>query len=190
MTRHATYQRSVDLVHITSPEVGMEMIASGAYRSFNNFGHYDGGMNFCGVLGQVPNTHPKGQGARLHCKWDGPVSVPLPPAAYDYHTPNVLFDFNGSGQHYQNKDPRYFLPYGSAVQVLKLECDPMQLEDYYLSRSRWWKKVRFKYGSTAYRRKQLQSLLDYCNQKCAEGFVHIRVERGHPTVSDCGEFFR
>lgn len=116
MTRYATFIRSINLRRITSPSIALEVIASGVFRSLNDVAPYDGGMNFFGVLGKTPNTQPK-KGARMHCKWYGPVSIPLPYGSHDYHAPNVLFDFNGSGQHYQDNDPRYFLPYGSTIQL-------------------------------------------------------------------------
>lgn len=33
--------------------------------------------------------------------------------------PNILYDFNGSGQHFDNPDPRYLLPVGSTGLILK-----------------------------------------------------------------------
>ena len=33
--------------------------------------------------------------------------------------PNILYDFNGSGRHFDNLDPRYLLPVGSKGLILK-----------------------------------------------------------------------
>ncbi len=33
--------------------------------------------------------------------------------------PNVLYDFNGSGQHFDNPNPRYLLSIGSTDLILK-----------------------------------------------------------------------
>lgn len=109
----------IKLIHITSPENALSMISEGAYCTGNNPGHYDAGMNFLGVLGEYKNTQPKKRGALVHCEWHGKVSAPFSYDQYNYHTPDILFDFNGSGLHYRNNDPRYFLPYGSSGLIVK-----------------------------------------------------------------------
>ncbi|WP_143566731.1 hypothetical protein [Stenotrophomonas maltophilia] len=189
MTQHKTSYAVIDIYHITSPAVALEMVVSQTFRSHYNFRSYDGGMNFCGVLGRVPNTQPVGSGARLHCKWDGLVSEPLSPESYDYHTPNVLFDFNGSGEYCRNNDPRYFLPYGSMIQVSGVECDPSALHDYYLSRSPFFRKSMYRFRSKEYQCAELQSLLDYYNEQCAAGGVKLEIQRGPPTFTRGGGFF-
>lgn len=75
-------------------------------------------MNLLGVLGETSNTCPLERGAELICTWTGLVSDPVRYDEYGVHTPNVLFDFNGSGPHHSNNDPRYFLPIGSQGIVL------------------------------------------------------------------------
>jgi len=101
----------------------------------NNPGHYDAGMNFLGVLGEYANTQPT-RGSKIYLKWHGKVSDPLPYYSYNYHTPNILFDFNGSGNHYPNNDPRYFLPYGSTGLVVK----KIELEGWFDEEDlvEWW----------------------------------------------------
>jgi hypothetical protein len=46
------------------------------------------------------------------------VSGPLRHDAYGANAPSVLHDFNGSGRHFENNGPRYFLPFESAGLVL------------------------------------------------------------------------
>lgn len=119
-------QTTTDIIHITSPENALSIIIKKAYTTYNNPGHYDAGMNFLGILGEHNNTHPTSRGSKIHCEWLGKVSCPLPYNATSYHTPNILFDFNGSGYHYPNNDPRYFLPYdseGLIVRKVELEKD-------------------------------------------------------------------
>lgn len=113
-----------NLIHITSPDRALNIIFNGSYFTNKPFKNYDAGMNFLGELGEYANTQPT-RGSKIHCEWHGSVSKPLPYDAYDYHTPNVLFDFNGSGEHFPNNDPRYFLPYGSENLVIK----SIELED-------------------------------------------------------------
>lgn len=111
------------LIHITSPERALNIIRMRTYSTNNNFGHYDAGMNFLGVLGEYSNTQPT-RGAKIYCEWHGATSNPLPFSAYDCHVPNILYDFNGSGNHFYNNDPRYFLPYDSnGVVVKKIELE-------------------------------------------------------------------
>jgi hypothetical protein len=105
---------TVEIKHITSPIIALAIVLSRRYSSFNNPGSYDCGMNFLGALGEYANTQPTVRGATLVCTWKGNVSVPLPWEFRPSNTPNVLYDFNGSGLHYQNNDPRYILPYGSS----------------------------------------------------------------------------
>ena len=74
-----------DLIHVTSPERALNIIREGAYITDNNPGHYDAGMNFLGVLGEYANTQPT-RGAKIHFKWHGEVSDPLPYDACNYLT--------------------------------------------------------------------------------------------------------
>ena len=80
--------------------------------------NYDGGMNFLGTLG-VPVHQISDRSATLCFEWKGEVSIPR--STYDIADmkPNVLYDFNGSGQHFDNPDPRYLLPIGSTGLILK-----------------------------------------------------------------------
>lgn len=108
-----------NLKHITRPEIALKIADTGTFVSHGSNGHYDGGMNFIGVLGQNQNTQPRGTGATIICEWPGKVSTPLP---YDYpgpKNPNELMDFNGSSQKYSNNDPRYLLPNGSCGLLVK-----------------------------------------------------------------------
>ena len=60
-----------------------------------------------------------------------PVSQPLRYKAFGCRTRNMLYDFNGSGSHFANRDPRYFLPYGSeglVIKAVKLEDEFDKLE--------------------------------------------------------------
>ncbi|MFV7511485.1 hypothetical protein ACNPM2_03720 [Stenotrophomonas geniculata] len=187
MTSHKTYIGSKSIYHICNARAAAEMIITGSYRS-NKIG-YDGGMNFCGVLGPVGNTWPRGRGARLHCKWEGLISVPLPYEAHDYSTPNVLYDFNGSGNHHQNNDPRWFLPYGSTVVITGLECEPERLEEYYLQRSGLIRSWKYRLASPQKRLDYLKSFHEFLNKQCGEGGKKLRIEKGDPTFSNGGDFF-
>lgn len=189
MTSHKTHHGSVAIYHECNPGSAAEMIITGVFRTFNNVGGYDGGMNFCGVLGLVPNTQPVGEGAKLHCLWIGPISESLPPASYNYSTPNILYDFNGSGNHYQNNDPRWFLPYGSVIVIKGIECNPSALEVYYLSHSKWLWRSMYKISNPAKRKRLLQEFYDHLNDLCSAERRTLRIERGHPTRSNGGEFF-
>lgn len=116
---HQTHPMTVThLKHITSPLHALKIVQQREFRSLQNPGHYDAGANFLGVLGLHPNTCPAAKGATLTCTWVGEVSPPLPWSDRDVFTPDVLFDFNGSGRNFQNNDPRYFLPYGSTGLIL------------------------------------------------------------------------
>ena len=119
----------INLTRITSPVLALKMFKEKAYFQSYPQGHYDAGMNFLGVLGQNSNTQPTKRGAKVYFDWDNTtpssVSPPLAPSVTKHHTPNVLFDFNGSGNHFPNNDPRYFLPYGSNGLILKkIELEP------------------------------------------------------------------
>lgn len=125
----------IKLTHTTSLHVALKIVSKREYRTNNNDRHYDAGMNFLGVLGEYHNTQPT-RGAKLHCEWNGKYSSPLKPDAYKYHTPNELFDFNGSGKHFPNNDPRYFLPYGSQnLVVVKIEPENNYDEEALIE---WW----------------------------------------------------
>lgn len=172
----------VQLTHITSPENALRMIAMKSYRSYRNPGSYDAGMNFLGILGEYPNTQPT-RGARMTCEWLGSVSQPLRYDVYNYHTPNVLFDFNGSGKHFRNNDPRYFLPYGSKGLIVKR----IELEDNYDRDSsiEWWVTFLgniypYLYKTRLFQEHLLRGVLNHLretNEKLACQQVAISVQR-------------
>lgn len=173
----------INLVHITSPDRALNIIHSRSYFSKKSSKSYDAGMNFLGVLGEYANTQPI-RGAKIHCEWKGAVSKPLPYTAYDCHTPNVLFDFNGSGVHFTNNDPRYFLPYNSGGLVIKR----IELEDQFNEEALIKKWLEIKGGVHPYLQKikflqkyLLKNSLGYLqdvNKKLASEEVTISVQYG------------
>jgi hypothetical protein len=171
------------IIHITSPDRALNIINLGCYLTKNNPGHYDAGMNFLGVLGEYPNTQPT-RGAKIHCEWNGAVSAPLEYDSYNYHDPNVLFDFNGSGNHFPNNDPRYFLPYGSdGVIVRRIELEDDYNQEEFIKQ---WSKIkgglflflcRFEIFHNFLLKKALKNLQDV-NQRLATNRVTIAVAYG------------
>ena len=80
---------------------------------------YDGGMNFLGTLGEVPVHELTNRSATLCFEWRGEISNPRDTHNITGMQPNILYDFNGSGRHFDNPDPRYLLPVGSKGLILK-----------------------------------------------------------------------
>ena len=80
---------------------------------------YDGGMNFLGLLGEVPVHELGNRSATLCFEWRGEISDPRDTYNITGMQPNILYDFNGSGRHFDNPDPRYLLPVGSTGLILK-----------------------------------------------------------------------
>lgn len=114
----------LEIFHITSPFKAINIAEKRRYKSLNEYGGYDAGMNFIGELGEYRNTQPKGRGAKLHVIWRGEISDPVQFDECNCNRPNVLYDYNGSGEHFPNNDPRYFLPYGSSgLRVTKIEFE-------------------------------------------------------------------
>lgn len=185
MTRGSTMpgRTEPNMMHITAVLVAFEMMESCQYRSFNPVGHYDGGMNFLGLLGETQNTQPSLRGATIICSWLGSRSDPLPPDARSCSQPNLLYDFNGSGDHFQNNDPRHFLPYGSnglVVDEVRVDSDEKLLEGWCAMRGRffqnelilrffgWWLLVMAK--------RHLRDL----NQRCRSGKMILSIVRALP----------
>lgn len=108
-----------NLRHRTYPRLAFIVATSGVFHTGGHDKNYDAGANFLGVLGQKANHQIGDRTATLVCTWCGSVTNPLPYDAYDVHTPDVLHDFDGSGNHFDNEDPRYFLPNGSSGLVLE-----------------------------------------------------------------------
>ncbi|EKO3807989.1 hypothetical protein NTE05_005267 [Vibrio harveyi] len=172
------------LNRITSPVIAMKMIEERTHFANYDNGHYDAGMNFLGVLGENSNTHPTTRGAIVEFEWKGAVSNPLPPSCTVHHTPNVLYDFNGSGNHFQNNDPRYFLPYGSNGLVIK----KVTLEKNYNKQnivSDWcgYKKGKYRFLSKLpFAENMLFSLfkseLDAINKNLSDETITISVRKG------------
>jgi hypothetical protein len=80
---------------------------------------YDGGMNFLGTFGEVPVHELGNRSATLCFEWKGEISEPRDTHNIAGMKPNILYDFNGSGRHFDNPDPRYLLPVGSKGLILK-----------------------------------------------------------------------
>ena len=74
---------------------------------------YDGGMNFLGAFGEVPVYELGNRSATLCFEWKGEISEPRDTHDISGMKPNILYNFNGSGRHFDNLDPRYLLPVGS-----------------------------------------------------------------------------
>ena len=172
---------TVDIKHITSPAIALAIIRSRRYSSFNNPGSYDCGMNFIGSLGEYANTQPSQRGATLHCKWTGSVSVPLPYEFRPHNKPNILYDFNGSGLHYKNNDPRYILPYGSlGLVVNRVEFDTEKdLIDAWLStQGRLIKSLyRIQFMMHSISKRTLREI-DNLNELLQDGTLTIEIVRG------------
>ena len=129
------------LRHRLYPWVALVVSTSGIFHTGGRGKNYDAGANFLGVLGQQANHQIDDRTATLVCKWSGLVTCPLPYDANDVHTPNVLHDFNGSGDHFSNNDPRYFLPNESSGLVLEgieFDNDDELLKGWCLSRNRFF----------------------------------------------------
>ena len=71
---------------------------------------YDGGMNFLGTFGEVSVHELGNRSATLCFEWKGEISESRDTDDIAGMKPNILYDFNGSGRHFDNPDPRYLLP--------------------------------------------------------------------------------
>lgn len=172
-----------NLIHITSPDRALNIIFNSSYSTNKPSKNYDAGMNFLSELGEYKNTQPT-RGCKIHCEWHGCVSKPLPYDAYDYHASNVLFDFNGSGEHFPNNDPRYFLPYGSEKLVIKnIELESIFDEEVLIEK---WLEIKggaypylqkFKFLKS-YLLKQALNYLQEVNEELASEVVTISVQYG------------
>lgn len=93
-------------------------------------GERDGGMNFLGIQGEQKVHELHFRTATLLFEWQGDISPPMREKDYPNVKPNILYDFNGSGNHFPDPEPRYLLPIGSKGLILKsIQIDN---EDYLL----------------------------------------------------------
>lgn len=172
-----------DLKHITSPFHALKIVQQREFRSFQNPGHYDAGANFLGILGLHPNTCPAADGATLTCTWIGEVSAPLHWEDRHVFDADVLFDFNGSGAHFQNNDPRYFLPYGSTGLILNKVQIPSE-DALLLAWSSFEKKiVRWVAERGWFRSQRLVRAhrgLEQINEACSRAEIILPVRRAAP----------
>lgn len=68
--------------------------------------------------------------------------------------PNVLYDFNGSGQHFDNPNPRYLLSIGSTDLILKhvvIYDENELLQIWYLRRNIYHRKYRLMKNTPIFR---------------------------------------
>lgn len=175
-------QRTVAITHITSPYAALKIITGRKFLSCNNYHSYDGGMNFIGVLGQNTNTRPRHHGAKVHCTWVGLVSEPVSWNQYHCDEPNVLYDFNGSGDHFQNNDPRYFLPYrssGLVVNHIEFDDERESLESYISLQDGLGAWLYWHYILRAHLRHLSSRHVSDLQKEMAEGHIKLSIERGN-----------
>lgn len=181
---HPTQPMTVtNLKHITSPLQALKIAQQQEFRSFQNPRHYDAGANFLGVLGLNPNTCPAADGATLICTWVGEVSLPLPWSDRDVFNPGVLFDFNGSGPHFQNNDPRYFLPYGSTGLILNEVQIPSEndlLDAWSMFENKMVRWVADRGWFRSLRLARAHRGLKQINDACSRAEIKLAVRRAFP----------
>ena len=183
-----THQSLKNLRHITSADAALAIIFTRTYRTSFEFGHYDGGMNLLGVQGEFSNslyyTRAPGQehtrAAELVCSWDGLVTQPmtiLDPGAR--RQLNTLFDYDGSGPHFRNNDPRYILPLGSEgirVDQLVIHHERCFIEALY-AKARGFKGWAHRHGRfRQHLADQAQDALNQINTACARGEVTLKID--------------
>jgi hypothetical protein len=161
----------MNIRHKTTPQAALKIaICRQFYCAGRTPLHYDYGMNFLGCLGEVNNHQLYEKTAILVCTWNGKVSVPLPYDALSGRQPNLLCDYDGSGNHFSNKDPRYLLPLGSHGLILnsiEYKDEPEMLEAWLnLKNYKWF--LKWRYGQA---RKAIEDL----NAQCAKGTVKLQV---------------
>lgn len=180
MTHKTTIKKISNLRHITYARTGFLIAQHGFWSNFD-LGHYDAGANFLGVLGEQDNTHPEGKGATLFCTWDGEVSDPLPYDSYHTDKPNVLYDFNGSGPHFENQDPRYFLPYGSKGLILNridFDSEEALLYGYCYLRGAPYSDLYERGERHDAMLAEAKAYRDKLNAQCNDGKIMLSVNRG------------
>jgi hypothetical protein len=161
----------MNIRHKTTPYAALNIAICRQFDcSGRSLGNYDGGMNFLGSLGEVNNHDLHKKTATLSCTWNGKVSAPLPYEACSERQPNLLCDYNGSGNHFTNNDPRYLLPLGSHGLILNSidwEDEAEMLEAWLnLKNYKWFRNWR--YG-------QARKAIRHLNAECAKGAVKLQV---------------
>jgi len=181
MTHPSQLKNVGNIRHITYPLAALRIAKRKTFYSQNNRGSYDGGANFIGVLGETENTHPKGRGAILVCCWIGQVSDPLPHDAYKCDVPDTLYDFNGSGLHFKNNDPRYFLPFDSKDLILccvEFDDDQALLKGWSYMRGGIYAFLYEKELFHKYLLRKAVSEIGQLNAECKKGEIKLSVRRG------------
>jgi hypothetical protein len=85
--------------------------------------YYDSGINFLPNKGEVNNHQIGDRDSYLIFNYSGRISNILPPEAGGYEkAANILYDYNGSQDLFENNDPRYLLRFGSKdLQLIRIE---------------------------------------------------------------------
>lgn len=164
------------LRHITSVFNAFRIAEGREFHSSGSAQSYDGGMNFLGILGEQRNTAPAERGAELVCSWGGDVSDPLHWDVPYKRTPGTLLDYNGSGDVYQNNDPRYLLTVGSAGLIVNevVVHDQKDLIDMVMGEAGGLKRLFYRLFSSRLEGKAVNRLQEL-NRRCADGQVTLQI---------------
>ncbi|MBS7809272.1 hypothetical protein [Variovorax sp. PCZ-1] len=160
-----------NLRHKTCPTAALEIITSRQYHCKDrNILGYDAGMNFLGELGELNNHGLHHKTVTLICSWDGLVSGPMPWKNLSSRQANLLCDYNGSGNHFQNNDPRYFLPIGSDG----LTLNAIEFTDESAILYAWLDLKRYQ-RFRSWRMGQARRTIAALKKECESGTIRIKV---------------
>ena len=145
--------------------------------------YYDAGINFLPDRGEVPNHQIGKRDSFLIFDYSGKKSNVLPPEQGGYaKAADILYDYNGSQDIFDNNDPRYLLRFGSkGLQLIRIvKAKNLENESFVECLSKYlggkWKFYAFLY-------KKCPLVKNYYLNKFNKKFTEINNELGKNPVS-------
>ena len=145
--------------------------------------YYDAGINFLPNKGEVSNHLISDRNSYLIFSYSGRKSDVLPAEdGVKAKEPNILYDYNGSENKFNNNDPRYLLRFGSeGLKLIRIEkANNLDNDSFVENLSKYlggkWKFYAFLYKKCSFAKKHY---LNKFNQK----FIEINEELGKKPVT-------
>ncbi|TPH27812.1 hypothetical protein [Haemophilus haemolyticus] len=145
--------------------------------------YYDSGINFLPNKGEVNNHEIGNRDSYLIFNYSGKISNILPPEAGVYEKEaNILYDYNGSQDFFENNDPRYLLRFGSKdLQLIRIEKANNLNDGSFVECLSTYLGGKWKFYAFLY--KKCSFVKNYYLNKFNQKFIEINEELGKNPVS-------
>ena len=145
--------------------------------------YYDAGINFLPNKGEVNNHQIRNRDSYLIFNYSGAISNILRPEEGVYEKKaNILYDYNGSQDFFENNDPRYLLRFGSkGLQLIRIDKAPNLKDESFVKYLSKYLGGKWKFYAFLYKKCPL--VKKYYLKKFNQKFIEINNELGKNPAS-------